>query len=248
MSHTPDDAPSAHSATPDSAPGITPHGTAPYGGMGAEELLDNAARELAPAENPLVDAISAGTAPREVFAAVALEQRHVIPSDRTSFGHLARRAADAPPTAAFFDLLAEGETVALTRLAGLTSACGLTEKETSGYEPRPGCQGYPAYVSWLALHAEPVDVVIALTANFAAWGRYCATVSQAMREHYAFGAEARAFFDFFAEPGPELDDRARAAVRHGLETGAVTLHLAHRYGRLLQAYEEMFWGALLPPE
>ncbi|MEU1834961.1 hypothetical protein ABZ551_38195, partial [Streptomyces rimosus] len=31
-------------------------------------------------------------------------------------------------------------------------------------------------VARLALGAEPADVVIAVTANFAAWGGYCATV------------------------------------------------------------------------
>ncbi len=46
----------------------------------------------------------------------------------------------------------------------------MDEAEAASYEPLPGCQAYPAYVAWLALNASPADVVLALTANFSAWG------------------------------------------------------------------------------
>ncbi|MFD0382255.1 hypothetical protein ACFQ2B_06830 [Streptomyces stramineus] len=44
--------------------------------------------------------------------------------------------------------------------------------------------------------------MVALTANFAAWAGYCATVGRALRTHYGFDDRACAFFDFFAEPAP----------------------------------------------
>ncbi|MFH9227772.1 hypothetical protein ACH4NT_26180 [Streptomyces lydicus] len=50
----------------------------------------------------------------------------------------------------FFDLLAQGETVALERLAGLADACGLTARALADYLPRPGCQAYPSYAARLA--------------------------------------------------------------------------------------------------
>ncbi|MEV8475341.1 transcriptional regulator [Streptomyces sp. NPDC051173] len=212
----------------------------------AREVLADATAGLAPADgaNPLVPLIAAGEAPREVFAALALEQHHIIPADRRSFLHLADRAELQPAVAAFFHFLAEGETAALHRLTALAAACGLDEDAVRAYEPQAGCQAYPAYAAWLALGAEPVDAVVALTANFAAWSDYCGTVSRAMRDHYGFDDRACGFFDFFAEPSPEADSLALTAVQSGLTTGLLSEPAAHRHGRLLQSYELMFWETL----
>ncbi|MFH8410310.1 transcriptional regulator [Streptomyces sp. NPDC018019] len=212
----------------------------------ADGILADAVRASAPgaAGNPLVARIAAGEAPREVFTVLALEQRLIIDSDRRSFHHLARRAEADPPVAAYFGALADGESAALDALRGLADACGPAADAVRDHEPRAGCQAYPSYVARLALGAEPADVVIALHGGFAAWGGYCATVAHALRTRYAFPDAACAFFDLFAGPGTELAGLARAAVGHGLATSRVTPRLAHRYGRLLQAYEAMFWAAL----
>ncbi|GHF26028.1 hypothetical protein GCM10010218_03440 [Streptomyces mashuensis] len=214
----------------------------------ARDVLDGALRLLAPAagENRLVAEIAAGRAPLAAVAALALEQGQVIPADRRSFTHLALRATalQQPPVTAFYDHLARGEAVALERLGPLTAACGLGEEAVRAHEPRPGCQAYPAYVSWLALGAEPVDAAVALTANFAAWSASCATVALALREHYGFDDAACGFFDLFAEPDPEAAERALAAVGAGLLDGRLSETLAHRHGRLVQAYEAMFWSTL----
>ncbi|MDG9715648.1 transcriptional regulator [Streptomyces sp. DH24] len=213
----------------------------------ARQLLESTIRELAPdpGANRLVPLIARGEADRRTtLAALALEQRLVIAADRRSFLHLAQRSADAPEAAAFFTVLAEGEAVAGERLEGFAAACGVDESRARDHEPLPGCQAYPAYVAWLALNGSPADVVLALTANFSAWGGYCATIAGALREHYGFTDESCAFFDFFAEPAPDLDRRATAAVREGLDTGRLDERQAHRYGRLLQHYEATFWSTL----
>ncbi|MET9800235.1 transcriptional regulator [Streptomyces sp. NPDC006368] len=212
----------------------------------AQELLDTTARALAPHQgaNRLVASIADGTANRAVISALALEQRHIVASDRHSFLHLAQRAGGLPRCAAFFTTLAEGETLALDRLGALMTACGLDEVAAEAYEPRAGCHAYPAYVAWLALNGDPADVVLALSANFAAWGGYCATIAEALRTRYGFRDEACGFFDFFALPAPALRDQAVAAVQEG--GGRIALPTAYRYGRLLQSYELMFWDTLTP--
>lgn len=134
----------------------------------------------------------------------------------------------------------------MDRLGALLDGCGLDEVAARAYEPSAGCQAYPAYVAWLALNGDPADVAIALYANFAAWGGYCATIAGALRTRYGFADEACGFFDFFALPAPALKDQAVAAVQEGLDDGHVTLPAALRHGRLLQAYETMFWNALAP--
>ncbi|MFI2373856.1 transcriptional regulator [Streptomyces sp. NPDC018964] len=210
----------------------------------ARELLETTTRELAPdpGSNPLVPLIARGEADRAVLAALALEQRRVIPADRRAFLHLAERAD--PESAAYFTALAEGEALAAEHLKTFTAACDVDEKRADAYEPLPGCQSYPAYVAWLALNAEPPDVVLALTTNFSAWGGYCATIAKALRTHYGFTDEACAFFDFFAEPAPALDEAATEAVRTALDEGRLDENRARDYARLLQAYEAKFWATL----
>lgn len=210
----------------------------------ARELLESTTREFAPApgSNPLVPLIARGEADRTVLAALALEQRWVIPADRRAFLHLAERSD--PHAAAYFTALAEGETLAEEHLRTFTAACGVDEAREEAYTPLPGCQSYPAYVAWLALNAEPPDVVLALTANFSAWGGYCATIAEALRTHYGFPEAACAFFDFFARPAPDLDDAGVNAVRAALAEGRLDENRARVYARLLQAYEATFWATL----
>ncbi|MEU9630367.1 transcriptional regulator [Streptomyces luteogriseus] len=213
----------------------------------ARDLLETTTAALAPDPhaNPLVPRIADGTAPLTTLAALALEQTWVIPADRRAFEFLSARGdATGPQAAAFFTALAEGEALAGERLTAFTRACGVDEPGEASYEPLPGCQAYPAYVAWLALNASPADVVLALTANFSAWGGYCATIAAALRERYGFTDEACSFFDFFAQPAPEPARLAVAAVQEALDAGRLDPQRAHTYGRLLQHYEAMFWNAL----
>ncbi|MGW1667997.1 thiaminase II/PqqC family protein [Streptomyces sp. NPDC002324] len=216
----------------------------------AVRLLESTAAKLAagPDANPLLPLIASGGAGLGTLAVLALEQRLVIAADLRSFRHLAERSAvEEPDSAPFFAMLAEGEAVAAQALGAYAEACGVDAERSAAYEPLPGCQAYPSYVARLALGAAPADVVLALSANFASWGGYCATISKALRDHYGFTDEARAFFGFFAEPAPELEERARAAVQAGLDAGRISENRAHAYGRLLQGYESMFWTTLARP-
>ncbi|WP_221350146.1 transcriptional regulator [Streptomyces beigongshangae] len=229
----------------------------------AGELLADTTGGLAPepGANPLLPLIERGAARRGTLAVLALEQREVIDADLRAFRHLAERSAArevpaGPECAAFFGLLAEGEAVARDRLGAYAAGCGVAPRPPAGrgprareaaYEPLAGCQAYPAYVAWLALNGSPAEVVLALCANFAAWGGYCATIAGALRRHYGFDAESCGFFDFFAEPSPELDRRALAAVQAALDAGTLDEDAedrAHRHGRLLATYESGFWRTL----
>ncbi|MFF9168358.1 MULTISPECIES: transcriptional regulator [unclassified Streptomyces] len=215
----------------------------------ASDLLESTTRALAPdpGANPLVPLIARGEAGLETLALLALEQSRVIPADRRAFGYLAERAADEPEAAAFFRTLADGETLAEERLGAFAEACGVDAARAAAHRPSAGCQAYPAHVAWLALNAAPADAVLALTANFSAWGGYCATIAGALRRHYGFPDAACAFFDFFATPAPALERQALDAVRAGLDTGRLDPDRAHHHGRLLQAYEAMFWTTLRQP-
>jgi hypothetical protein len=210
----------------------------------ARELLESARTELAPGkhENRLIPLIAQGAASREALAALAAEQHRIITSDWRSFLVLASRSTD-PAAGGFFFGLAQGEQLALEKVARFAAACGLGEQALRDYKPRAGCQAYPSYLAWLALNGEPGDVVLAVVANFSAWGSYCETVAQALREHYGFDDAGCEFFDFFAAPPPDGDEPALAVVQANLDAGR-GIEKAREYGRLLQSYELMFWNTL----
>ena len=212
--------------------------------VNAKDLLGTAVEALAPdpAANRVVPLVERGEAPMATLAALALEQRWVIPADRTAFRHLAARADSA--CAPFFTTLVAGEELAAGYLTDFAEACGVTQERARGHVPRAGCQAYSAYVAWLALNASPADVIVALTANFSAWGGYCARIATGLRTHYGLSDAACAFFDFFAEPAPDLERQATAAVQAALDAGTLNDGQAHTYGRLLQTYEAMFWQGL----
>lgn len=210
----------------------------------ARELLETTTGMLAPDPhaNRLLPLIARGAARPATLAALAVEQRHVTASDRRAFLHLAERSREQPASADFFTALAEAEALAQDRLGAYAAAC--EEARPAGYEPMADCQAYAAYVAWLALNGEPADVVLALSANFATWGDYCARIAQALRRCYGFSDEACAFFDLFAEPSPDLERKAGAAIQEALDADRLNEERAHHYGRLLQGYETGFWHAL----
>ena len=210
----------------------------------ARELLSSAREALAPAENDnrLVPLIASGQAPRSVFTTIAAEEMRIVRSDWRSFLTIAARCTEHNSRELFAGLAA-GEGLALIKLDALARASGLDAAALRAYQPKAGCQAYPAYLAWLCLFGEPADVVVALIANFAAWGEYCATIAGAMREHYGFADEACGFFDFFATPVPEVEEQAVAALQAGIDAGRQSAE-AFTYGRLFQAYELMFWNTI----
>jgi hypothetical protein len=209
----------------------------------AQDLLDTIRAQVAhEGENRFVPLVAQGDAPVAAIGALAAEERRIVASDWRSFLTLAARAPE-PAARGFFSALAQGEGLVLPMLTPLAGAAGFSEADVQAYQPKPGCQAYPAFVAWLALNAEPAAAVLAMLINFAAWGEYCSAIGQALRKHYGFDDEACAFFDFFATPVPELEEQGLAAVQAGLDSG-ISLDAAREHGRLLQNYELMFWNSL----
>jgi hypothetical protein len=204
--------------------------------MDAAELLAAVRAELAPIERRLAEhaylaELEGGRVPLRSLRAFAGEQRAIVTSDRRSFQHLAGRFRRRP-AGDFFKRMAAGEEEALRLLEPFATAVGLGDE----YEPLAGCQAYPAYVAWLALNGSAADVALAFLANLQSWGRSCARMRDALRPR--LGAEAVAFFDFFAEPPAGFTDEALALLATGEPLSA------RRAARLLQAYELLYWDAL----
>ncbi|MEE6259786.1 thiaminase II/PqqC family protein [Plantactinospora sonchi] len=211
---------------------------------GARELLETmrARADIDPLANPFVAAVVEGRAPVASVAAFAAEERHIIPSDRRSFLLLAARAEE-PVAVEFFTTLAQGENLVLPMVSALAAGAGMAGPALAAYEPQAGCQAYPGYVAWLALNADPAGAALALVANFAAWGGYCAALAGALRERYGFDDTSCAFLDFFATPAPGLAEQAVRAAQEALDAGRPLTH-ARRYARLLHDVETTFWHTL----
>jgi hypothetical protein len=203
-------------------------------------FLDELRSELAPVEAAIrshcyLDSFAAAVPwSLERFAG---EQYAIVTSDRRSFAQLAARFP-AGVGGDLFLVLAGGEGQALERLLVLAEELGLDEHRLRTYELLPAAQAYPAYVAWLALNGSRADVALAFLANLAAWGDNCARMARALR-----GRHDTAFFDFFAEPAPDFEDRALAVADEGLAAGD-SPERARRAARFLQAYELLFWDTL----
>jgi thiaminase len=216
-------------------------------GMDARRLVDETRLALRPtgdsiAGHRFLGLLEARAVPEDRLRALVAEQHAIISSDRRGFAHLAARFPEGTAGEFFLDLAA-GEGAALGLLAGMAEWLGLNEEWLESYEPRPSAQSYPAFVAWLALNGTRAGVALALVANLAAWGANCARVAAAIRASYRAGDDAVAFFEYFAHPPGDFEDRARAVIDQGLAAGDSPL-LARRAARLLQAYELSFWDAL----
>jgi hypothetical protein len=214
----------------------------------AGELLERVSVRLAPVEEAIrahrfLAAVTAARVPQQRLRALAGEQWRIIASDRRSFAYLAARFP-APPAGDFFLTMADGEGHALALLDGYSAWLGIDELWLRDYAPDPRAQAYPAFVSWLALNGTSSAVALAFVTNLAAWGDNCAELAAGLRDGYGADDEAVAFFEFFAKPPPDLRERALAVVQAGLDGGDDPVE-AERAARLLQAYELMFWDALI---
>ena len=203
--------------------------------MSAQGLLAELRAELAPVEQAIRrHRYLEAQLPDGALRAFAGEQQTILASDRRSFSYLAARFPEAP-AGDFFLGLAEGEGRALERLAAFTASLGL---DLGGYEPRPGCQAYSAFVAWLALNGSRAELALAFLANLAAWGENCARLAERLR-----GRCDTSFFELFSLPPPGFEERALAVCEQGLGAGD-SPERARRAARLLQAYELLYWDTL----
>jgi hypothetical protein len=206
--------------------------------MSASQLLEHLHGELAEVEQAIRNHRYLAVGPPDrSLRAFAGEQYTVVRSDRRSFAHLASRFPE-PPAGDFLLGLAQGEGEALTCLLALAASLGMDEGGLAGYQPQPGCQAYPAFVSWLALNGSRADVAVALVANLDAWGDNCRRLTELLR-----GRCDISFFELFARPAPGFKDLALAVADAGLAAGD-SPGGACRCARLLQAYELLFWDTL----
>jgi pyrroloquinoline quinone (PQQ) biosynthesis protein C len=211
--------------------------------IGAAGLVDRIGGELQPVRqrlltHPYLLAVEEARLDLRQLRPFVGEQFLIISSDLRSVAHLVSRFGGD----FFLDVL-EGERAALRALPALSAAVGMSQQDLLDYEPQAGAHAYPAYMAWLAAYASDAEVAAAYLVNFEAWGHNCGRLARALRTAYGLGGEQLAFFDLFAEPPEDFQDRALEVVAAGLARG-VPERLLRRAPRMLQEYELMYWDTL----
>lgn len=210
-------------------------------------LLEEVRAELPHlASNRFVEAIKTGSLPAQSVADFACEEYYVGEADRRSFSTLAARFPQAP-VADFFLWLACSETPVRDGVLRLGAEFDLDEAAMQKYEPKAGCQAYPAYLSLLTLGGSQGDVVLALAANMGAFNEACAAIGPALIENYGVSPAAVEFLAPFGEPNPEFDALVSGALDATFPTGT-TAGRERTAARLLQTYEFQFWNTLAGDE
>lgn len=210
----------------------------------ARALIDETRADLAPVRDqllthPYLAAVETGLVQLEQLRPFAGEQHAIIRSDLRSVAHLVSRVG----CDLFLDVL-DGERAALAALGPFAEAVGMGPAELEAYEPLTGAHAYASFMAWLGAYASAAEVAAAYVVNFGTWGESCGRLSAALRARYGLTDEQVRFFDQFAAPAGDFEERALAIVDDGLAQG-VEPRLVRRAARLLQGYELLYWDTLL---
>ncbi|AUX34938.1 MULTISPECIES: hypothetical protein [Sorangium] len=204
-----------------------------------EELRDIDDRLRA---HPYPGAIERGEITLEGLKAFPGHQHHVVLSDMRSMAMMLQRFADTP-FRDFWSGVLQGELAAPAGVAAMGQKLGMTRDDLDRYEVTAEGFAYATQMAWAAANASAAEIACALLINFPAWGFSCGRMGKALRDRYGFGPEHTAFLDAFANL-PSFEDTAVAIVQDGLDRG-VEPRAIRRTTRLFQAYEKMFWDAML---
>ena len=215
--------------------------------MDARRLVDEIRTDLRPVEEEIANhafprAIEAGSVPIEALHAFAGHQRAIVASDLRSIALLVHRYGHTPAGPFLMGVL-EGERIAQDRLVVLARTAGMSDADFQTYEVSAGGFAYGTYMAWQALYGSAAEFVAGILVNFPVWGSSCGRLSRGLQEHYGFASRETAFLDGFAGM-PPFDEPALPIIQEGLDEGVRAADV-HRAARLFQAYEKMFWDALL---
>jgi thiaminase len=213
----------------------------------AGQLVQETRQSLQPVEgrirrHPYLDAVEAGTVPRDSLRRFAGQQYHIIGSDLRAMALLIAKA-DSPETRDFFWGGIQAEREALEALQAFAGALAMPAMDLKTAEPIPGAFGYSAYVAWLAVFGSCAEFAAAFLVNLEAWGANCARMSQGLRTRYHMIDGDVGFFDLFSTPPPNFQERALRVIQEGLTRGVEPAAIK-RAARMLQGFELLYWDTL----
>jgi hypothetical protein len=192
--------------------------------------------------HPFVRAVEEGKASTYALQALAAEEHLIILNDRRTLARLAARFAE-PPLWEFFLAAAKGADVYFELLAPLEQALDLDSEDVLAWKTSAKCQACTAFMSWLAFDGTATEFALAFAVWLPAWSESCHRIGEGLRAHYGLSSEETGFFNYFAPPPPEFEERLLSVIAYGL-SGGDPLEPAVRAADSLQQYEVMFWDGL----
>jgi hypothetical protein len=169
-------------------------------------------------------------------------QYHVATSDLRSMAMMVQRFGHTSARG-FLNGILQGEFAALEGLRVLAGRLGMTREDLERYDVTPEGFAYATNMAWMAANVSVAEFAVGILVNFPAWGLTCGRMSRALRARYGFTEQETVFLDGFANL-PPLDDAVLPLIQEGLDQG-VEPRLLHRAARFFQAYEKMFWDAMM---
>jgi hypothetical protein len=192
--------------------------------------------------HPYPEALERGEVSVRALRAFPGTQYHVATSDLRSMGMMVQRFGHTPARG-FLNGILQGEIAALKGLRVMARKLGMTQEELERYEVTPEGFAYATNMAWMAANVSAAELAVGILVNFPAWGLTCGRMSRALRARYGFTQQETVFLDAFANL-PPLEGDALPIIQEGLDQG-VEPRLLHRAARFFQAYEKMFWDAMM---
>jgi hypothetical protein len=239
---------SAHAAEADTQAGGQPLLHAQEPPITAAELVAAIRRELEDLDqqirnHPYLRALRRRRVSIQALKAFPGHEYHTVLSDLRSMAQLVHRFGDQPTTNTFFNGILQGEFVGLDQIIVFGRKLGMTEADLASYEVTPEGFAYATFMAWVSVYGSAAAATCGILVNFDAWGHNCGVMSEALRTNYGFSAAETAFLDDFANL-PSFEDVALVIIQNGLDHGVAPAEI-RRVSRLYQAYEKMFWDAML---
>ncbi|WPB75198.1 hypothetical protein KYC5002_40155 [Archangium violaceum] len=192
--------------------------------------------------HPYPEALERGEVPVAALRAFPGTQYHVATSDLRSMAMMVQRFGHTP-AGGFLNGILQGEFAALGGLRTLAGRLGMTREDLERYEVTPEGFAYATNMAWMAANVSVAEFAVGILVNFPAWGLTCGRMSRALRGRYGFTEQETVFLDDFANL-PPLEGTILPIIQEGLDQG-VEPRLLHRAARFFQAYEKMFWDAMM---
>ncbi|MFD9061115.1 hypothetical protein ACFVZ3_06290 [Kitasatospora purpeofusca] len=131
-------------------------------------------------------------------------------------------------------------------LAGIRAAehdLGITPELHPGHQLPSVAYGYPGFINWLCLHADPAAIALVAHTDLLLWHDACALLTPALRAH---GGLPTSVVDYFASYEQRPDEALELAVDLAVRAvdGGADLHRATDVARLMEGHLAAFWRTL----
>jgi thiaminase len=211
--------------------------------VNARELLAEVRKELEPLNSLVLNCrfllrAERGEMTSEDLRSFVENQIYIVSHDAKSIALMAARATHAEESAYFADL-ARADIEALRALEEMAEELGAGRRPVHSLKVIPHAVDYTHFLAFLAAHRNPGEQAFALIVNLPIWSAACARLLKAVRERY--GLRRTRFLELFSSVPGWVEERGLQICERYFAEHAESMKF---FARLIQSYEESFYGML----